>query len=90
MFVLFAEVLLFRHATNYLLASDPFVGELRSASRRQILKWFFFRGTVAAILILAIARWWPGMLLATIALVEDEASEDEDDEGDEENGTDLD
>jgi hypothetical protein len=65
--LLFAEVLLFGHATNYLLTADPTRdGDRHSFSRRTMkrLAWFLLRATGAALLTAAVAGWWPGTLLA--------------------------
>jgi hypothetical protein len=70
--LLFAEVLLFWHATNYLLSADP----VRSASRKSFprtsmrrLAWFFLRAAAAAALTMAVAGWWPGFLLAATVFI---------------------
>lgn len=70
--LLFAEVLLFWHATNYLLSADPTRDGHRSRFSRKMVKrlaWFILRATGAAVLTAAVAGWWPGMLLAGAMLV---------------------
>jgi hypothetical protein len=65
--LLFAEVLLFWHVTNYLLSADPVRTKhpfsfSRATAKR--LSWFLLRSAGAAVLTLAVAGWWPGMVLA--------------------------
>ena len=64
--LLFAEVLLFWHATNYLLSADPTRnGHRNSLSRTKAksLAWFVLRAAGAAVLTVAVSGWWPGVLL---------------------------
>ncbi len=66
--LLFAIVLLFWQAANYLFSADPTrtrqrVSLSRNTARR--LAWFLLRAAVAAILTAAAAGWGPGMPLAT-------------------------
>jgi hypothetical protein len=70
--LLFAETLLFWHAANYLASADP----IRSTSRKSYsritgrrLAWFLLRAAGAAALTLAVAGWWPGILLAATVFI---------------------
>ncbi|HXB70711.1 MAG TPA: hypothetical protein VNY05_20935 [Candidatus Acidoferrales bacterium] len=70
--LLFAEVLLFWHATNYLLSADPIRNGDRNSFSRKTLKrlaWFFLRATGAAVLTAAVAGWRSGTLLAGAMLI---------------------
>jgi len=64
--LLFAEVLLFWHATNYLFTADPSSGRNTwySRGRKQWFAWFILRAIAAGILTVAVAGWWPGIILA--------------------------
>jgi hypothetical protein len=65
--LLFAIVLLFWHAANYLFSADPTHNRHRpslSRSSPRQLAWFVLRAAVAAILTAAASGWGPGMLLA--------------------------
>jgi hypothetical protein len=69
--LLFAEILLFWHATNYLPSADPIrKGQRNSFSRRDAerLAWFILRATGAAVLTAGVAGWRPGILLACAML----------------------
>jgi hypothetical protein len=65
--LLFAEVLLFWHAANYLLTADPTRSARRdrsSRARTQWLAWFLLRAAGAGVLTGAAAGWRPGITLA--------------------------
>ncbi len=69
--LLFAEVLLIWHATNYLLSADPTRKEHRNLSSRATgkrLAWFLFRAAGAAVLTAAIAGWRAGIPLSAVML----------------------
>jgi len=69
--LLFAEVLLLWHATNYLLTADPTRGAHPNSFSRSTVKrlaWFSLRAIGAAVLTLTAAGWWPGGLLAVAML----------------------
>jgi hypothetical protein len=73
--LLFAEVLLFWHATNYLLSADPTRNtrnEHRNSSSRKTVKrltWFLLRATGAAVLTATVAGGWSGMPLGGAMLL---------------------
>jgi hypothetical protein len=65
--LLFALVLLFWHAANYLFSADPTRARRRvsvSQSTRRRLAWFLLRAFAAALLTAAAAGWGPAMPLA--------------------------
>jgi hypothetical protein len=65
--LLFAEALLIWHAVNYLPGADPIRNGRRNSLSRNTgnrLAWFILRAGGAAILTVAVAGWWPGVLLA--------------------------
>jgi hypothetical protein len=67
--LLFAEVLLFWHTTNYLVSTDPTRDGHRNSFSRSAMKplaWFLLRAAAAALLTLAVAGLWPGILLAGV------------------------
>ncbi|HKE28237.1 MAG TPA: hypothetical protein VKB88_38070 [Bryobacteraceae bacterium] len=69
MSLLFAEVLLTWHVTNYLLSADPNRAERSSWTSRATAKrvsWFLIRAVGAGVLTLAIGGLWPGVLLAGV------------------------
>jgi len=63
---LFAAVLLFWHAANYLFGADPFGGYRGPVPHRRMLARFLFRAAGAGALTLAATGWWPGALLASM------------------------
>jgi hypothetical protein len=65
--LLFAEVLLFWHAANYLLTADPTRSARRDRPSRATAKWlawFFLRAVGAGVLTATVAGWRPGIILA--------------------------
>jgi hypothetical protein len=67
--LLFAEVLLFWNAANYLFSADPTRARQRVSLSRTTwrrLTWFVLRASAAAILTAAAAGWGSGTLLAAV------------------------
>ena len=65
--LLFAEVLLFWHVTNYLVSADPTRSGHRNLFSRATVKrlgWFLFRATGAAAITMAVVAQRPGLVLA--------------------------
>jgi hypothetical protein len=70
--LLFAEVLLLWSAANYALSADTTRNGRRSSFSRNTgkrLAWFILRAAGAAALTVAVAGWWPGILLAGAMLI---------------------